>query len=157
MVFNHRRQTRWQWMRAACLGAAMLASTAAMAVDNPDAPDRMAAFEQRIQPLEAAVANQHTTADMLRASSAYAKQLDVELNQTYRELMAKVGANGAQKLRASQRNWLSFMTTEAAFIDGTWNAKDFGSTSALSRSEYRNSLTKARIVQLLGYLRSYPE
>ncbi|WP_312414564.1 lysozyme inhibitor LprI family protein [Comamonas sp.] len=156
MVFNHRRQTRWQWMRAACLGAAMLASTAAMAVDNPDAPDRLAAFEQRIQPLEAAVANQNTTADMLRASSAYAKQLDVELNQTYRELMAKVGANGAQKLRASQRNWLAFMTTEAAFIDGTWNAKDFGSTSALSRSEYRNRVTKARIVQLLDYLRSYP-
>lgn len=156
MVFNHRRQTRWQWMRAACLGAAMLASTAAMAVDNPDAPDRMAAFEQRIQPLEAAVANQNTTADMLRASSAYAKQLDVELNQTYRELMAKVGATGAQKLRASQRNWLAFMTTEAAFIDGTWNAKDFGSTSALSRSEYRNRVTKARIVQLLDYLRSYP-
>lgn len=155
MVFNHRRQTRWQWMRATCLGAAMLASTAAMAVDNPDAPDRMAAFEQRIQPLEAAVANQNTTADMLRASSAYAKQLDVELNQTYRELMAKVGANGAQKLRASQRNWLAFMTTEAAFIDGTWNAKDFGSTSALSRSEYRNRVTKARIVQLLDYLRSY--
>lgn len=156
MVFNHRRQTRWQWMRATCLGAAMLASTAAMAVDNPDAPDRMAAFEQRIQPLEAAVANQNTTADMLRASSAYAKQLDVELNQTYRELMAKVGATGAQKLRASQRNWLAFMTTEAAFIDGTWNAKDFGSTSALSRSEYRNRVTKARIVQLLDYLRSYP-
>ena len=156
MVFNHRRQTRWQWMRAACLGAAMLASTAAMAVDNPDAPDRLAAFEQRIQPLEAAVANQNTTADMLRASSAYAKQLDVELNQTYRELMAKVGATGAQKLRASQRNWLAFMTTEAAFIDGTCNAKDFGSTSALSRSEYRNRVTKARIVQLLDYLRSYP-
>lgn len=156
MVFNHRRQTRWQWMRAACLGAAMLASTAAMAVDNPDAPDRLAAFEQRIQPLEAAVANQNTTADMLRASSAYAKQLDVELNQTYRELMAKVGANGAQKLRASQRNWLAFITTEAAFIDGTWNAKDFGSASALSRSEYRNRVTKARIVQLLDYLRSYP-
>ncbi len=156
MVFNHRRQTRWQWMRAACLGAAMLASTAAMAVDNPDAPDRLAAFEQRIQPLEAAVANQNTTADMLRASSAYAKQLDVELNQTYRELMAKVGATGAQKLRASQRNWLAFMTTEAAFIDGTWNAKDFGSTSALSRSEYRNRVTKARIIQLLDYLRSYP-
>ena len=156
MVFNHRRQTRWQWMRAACLGAAMLASTAAMAVDNPDAPDRLAAFEQRIQPLEAAVANQNTTADMLRASSAYAKQLDVELNQTYRELMAKVGATGAQKLRASQRKWLAFMTTEAAFIDGTWNAKDFGSTSALSRSEYRNRVTKARIVQLLDYLRSYP-
>lgn len=156
MVFNHRRQTRWQWMRAACLGAAMLASTAAMAVDNPDAPDRLAAFEQRIQPLEAAVANQNTTADMLRASSAYAKQLDVELNETYRELMAKVGATGAQKLRASQRNWLAFMTTEAAFIDGTWNAKDFGSTSALSRSEYRNRVTKARIVQLLDYLRSYP-
>ena len=156
MVFNHRRQTRWQWMRAACLGAAMLASTAAMAVDNPDAPDRLAAFEQRIQPLEAAVANQNTTADMLRASSAYAKQLDVELNQTYRELMAKVGATGAQKLRASQRNWLAFMTTEAAFIDGTWNAKDFGSTSVLSRSEYRNRVTKARIIQLLDYLRSYP-
>lgn len=155
MVFNHRRQTRWQWMRAACLGAAMLASTAAMAVDNPDAPDRLAAFEQRIQPLEAAVANQNTTADMLRASSAYAKQLDVELNQTYRELMAKVGATGAQKLRASQRNWLAFMATETAFIDGTWNAKDFGSTSALSRSEYRNRVTKARIVQLLDYLRSY--
>ncbi len=156
MVFNNSRQTRWPSMRATFLGAAILVSTAAMAVDNPDAPDRMAAFEQRIQPLEAAVANQNTTADMLRASSAYAKQLDVELNQIYRELMTKVGPTGAQKLRASQRNWLSFMTTEAAFIDGTWNAKDFGSTSALSRSEYRNRVTKARIVQLLDYLRSYP-
>ncbi|MCD2165408.1 lysozyme inhibitor LprI family protein [Comamonas koreensis] len=156
MVFNNSRQTRWPSMRATFLGAAILVSTAAMAVDNPDAPDRMAAFEQRIQPLEAAVANQNTTADMLRASSAYAKQLDVELNQIYRELMTKVGPTGAQKLRASQRNWLSFITTEAAFIDGTWNAKDFGSTSALSRSEYRNRVTKARIVQLLDYLRSYP-
>lgn len=156
MVFNNSRQTRWPSMRATFLGAAILVSTAAMAVDNPDAPDRLAAFEQRIQPLEAAVANQNTTADMLRASSAYAKQLDVELNQIYRELMTKVGPTGAQKLRASQRNWLSFMTTEAAFIDGTWNAKDFGSTSALSRSEYRNRVTKARIVQLLDYLRSYP-
>lgn len=156
MVFNNSRQPRWQWMRAACLGVAVLASTAAMAVDNPDAPDRLAAFEQRIQPLEAAIGNQNTTADMLRASSAYAKQLDVELNQTYRALMAKLGAPAAQKLRAAQRSWLSFMTTEAAFIDGTWNAQDFGSASALSRSEYRNRLTKARIVQLLDYLRSYP-
>ncbi|MCS4294065.1 uncharacterized protein YecT (DUF1311 family) [Comamonas sp. BIGb0152] len=156
MVFNNSRQPRWPWMRAACLGIAVFASTAAMAVDNPDAPDRLAAFEQRIQPLEAAISNQNTTADMLRASNAYAKQLDVELNQTYRELMAKLGAPAAQKLRVAQRGWLSFMTTEAAFIDGTWNAQDFGSASALSRSEYRNSLTKARIVQLLGYLRSYP-
>lgn len=156
MVFNNSRQPRWQWMRAACLGVAVFASTAAMAVDNPDAPDRLAGFEQRIQPLEAAIGNQNTTADMLRASSAYAKQLDVELNHTYRELMAKLGAPAAQKLRAAQRSWLSFMTTEAVFIDGTWNAQDFGSASALSRSEYRNRLTKARIVQLLDYLRSYP-
>ncbi len=146
----------WSWpARAKLLALALLAAYSArfvQALDHPDAPDYVAAFEQRAQPFADAV---HETTDT-DATAAYSAFLDCELNLAYRELLARVDAEARPKLQASQRAWLAFYEAELAFIAGNWTPRNFGSSSALSRADYRADLVRARILTLLNYLKNYP-
>ena len=92
---------------------------------------------------------------MAQAGAAYAKALDRELNQAYRQLLAQLDTASAEKLRASQRAWLAYAKAEAAFIDASWTQERFGSSSVLSKWDYRNTLTKERTRALLLYLQNY--
>lgn len=127
----------------------------ATALENPDAPDLLARFEQRMQPFAARFADQSSTAGIAQAGAVYAKALDSELNQAYRQLLAKLDTASAEKLRASQRAWLAHAKAETAFIDVSWTQERFGTSSVLSKWDYSNTLTKERTRALLLYLQNY--
>ena len=61
-----------------------------------------------------------------------------------------------QALTFSQRQWGLFRDAESDFIGGNWSPKNFGSSSALSRADYRATLVRQRVVMLLAYLQNYP-
>jgi uncharacterized protein YecT (DUF1311 family) len=128
----------------------------AYAIDNPDAPDEVAAFEQRAKPFEERFNNQTNTSGINQAGADYAKFLDEELNSAYQRLLKKLDTpNAREQLRKSQHAWLAYYQAETNFIWTNWTPANFGSSSALSRQQYRNSLLKERVEVLLHYLRNY--
>ena len=92
------------------------ATLAAAAIDNPDAPDRVAAFAARAAPLEAALAETSGGSAASQAGQAYAVFLDTELNTAYHALLARLQPPARQALVVSQRQWLRFRDAEQGFI-----------------------------------------
>jgi uncharacterized protein YecT (DUF1311 family) len=144
-------------LQALLLAALLATAGASHAIDNPDAPDRRAAFAQRAKPLEDRLASQDSTADMAQAGIDYVRFLDAELNATYQQLLRKLPADSAQKLKVSQRAWLAHYQAEQGFIVGHWTTARFGTSAALSRPQYQAALLKSRILILLDYLQNYPD
>jgi uncharacterized protein YecT (DUF1311 family) len=143
------------WLRVALL-TLVLFSNLAFAIDNPDAPDLVAEFELREKPLIAAIQKPtNTTTDFSIAYANYQEFLDKELNKVYKTLRKDLPADKQKQLKASQVSWLKYRDLEFAFIDSTWNNIDFGSSSAISRGEYRASLIRNRLVQLMHYATSF--
>ena len=132
-----------------------LAASLAHAIDNPDAPDEVAAFEQRAKPLEEHFLRQSETSGIHQAGAAYAKFLDQELNRAYQLLLKKLDSSTREQLKKSQRAWLAHYQAEAQFIDANWTPAHFGDSYVLSRQDYRNTLVKERVLVLLRYLRNY--
>jgi uncharacterized protein YecT (DUF1311 family) len=141
----------WSW-------AAMLSMAGpAWAIDNPDAPDRKAAFLARAKPYEERLSEASGGGPALApAAAAYAGFLDDEMNRAYRQLLGRVNGDARQALVLSQRQWLLFRDAEMRFIGRNWTAGNFGSSSALSRADYRAALFRQRVLTLLDYLRNYP-
>ena len=126
------------------------------AIDNPDAPDYVAEFEQRAQPFATVIHQQaKTTQETLKAYADYEKFLDKELNDVYKKLIGKLGAEQQTKLKKSQRDWIKYRDTEFDFIASNWTTKNFGSSSVLSRGDYRTSILRNRVEQLLYYWKNY--
>ena len=126
------------------------------AVDNPDAPDYVASFNQRSEKFETAI-HQHakTTQDTLMAYADYERFLDGELNKAYNALLAKLAASQQAGIRESQRNWIKYRDSEFGFIAGNWTAKNFGSSAVLSCGAYRTTVLRERAALLLHYLKNY--
>jgi uncharacterized protein YecT (DUF1311 family) len=144
-------------LRAVVLAfVAVAAAGAAWAVDNPDAPDRAAAFEARVQPLEDALAATSGGPASARAGQALAEQLDAELNRAYGELSRALEAPARQALQASQRQWLRWRDAELAFAERQWTPQRSGSSYTLSRALHRAALIKARVAALNAALADYP-
>jgi len=142
--------------RRVFLGAAALfVAGSARAIDNPDAPDRKAEFLARAQPYEERLAAESGGPAMAMAATAYAKFLDVELNRAYQQLLGQLGDDARRALTRSQREWLRYLDAETRFIDRNWTPRNFGSSSALSRADYRSTLIKQRVLTLLAYLQNY--
>jgi len=132
-----------------------LISSASFAIDNPDAPDYVSAFESRAKPLEDALAYQTSISEVARASVAYSDFLDAELNKAYQALMKQLDAKARAKMKVSQRAWLSYFKAETEFISENWTPANFGSSYILSRAQYRLSALKERTKVLLSYLQNY--
>jgi uncharacterized protein YecT (DUF1311 family) len=133
-----------------------LTAPLAYALDNPEAPDYVAEFQQRARPFENNFDKQTSIYDTSQAGVAYAKFLDKELNQAYQSLLKKLDDPKArEQLRKSQRAWLTYYQAETNFIWTNWVTTNFGSSYELSRQSYRNALVKERIEVLLNYLRNY--
>jgi uncharacterized protein YecT (DUF1311 family) len=131
-------------------------SVPCLALDNPDAPDYVADFQQRAQVFEAAIHRQaKTTQDYLRAYAEYEQFLDKELNTAYQSLLAKLGTEQQVKLKQAQRNWIKYRNSEVDFIAENWTTKNFGSSAVLSRGAYRTMLIRDRTTLLLNYLKNY--
>ena len=144
--------------RRRALAALLLAGLAAtaQAIDNPDAPDRVAAFASRAAPLEQQLAATDGGSAAVRAGQAYADFLDAELNTAYQALLARLQPPARAALVESQRRWLRFRDGEQAFIGQQWTAARNGSSASLSVAGYRNALVRQRVVQLLQYSAEYP-
>ncbi len=136
--------------------ACMLPAWPVFAVDNPDAPDYVAAFEKRAQPYEAKISERAgVTSDVIAAYADYGRFLEAELNQSYQALTKKLGPLQKKQLVLSQNKWLAFRAAEIVFIDANWTMEQFGTSSHLSRGAYSARITKDRILALLHYLKSY--
>ena len=124
--------------------------------DNTKAPNYVAEFERRAQPFEKRLYDQSRVSGTAQAGAAYAKFLDRELNQAYQLLLKKiVDPKAREQLKKSQRAWLVYYKAETDFITTNWIPDNFGTSYALSREIYWNSLTNDRIEILLSYLSNY--
>lgn len=126
------------------------------AVDNPDAPDRVATFERSADPFEKQLAATDGGSAATRAERAYADFLDAELNTAYRTLLSYLKGPARAALVESQRRWLRFRDAEYGLIACHWTRERTGSSASLSIAMYRNALVKERVVQLLRYAAEYP-
>ena len=163
-------ELRWTGARAAWLrqwrallqglvagvAAWLLMQAPCWAIDNPDAPDLVAAFQSRAQPFEARLSEAAGGPGLPPAARANAAFLEAELDQAYQQLLRQLGKPARATLLLSQRQWLRFRDAEGVFIDGNWVAQDFGSSAALSRADYRAGLVKQRVLSLLAYRQNYP-
>ena len=138
------------------LVAWLLALAPAWAIDNPDSPDLLVAFQLRAQPFEARLSESAGGPGQAQSARAYAVFMEAELNQAYRSLLPHLDKPARAALQLSQRQWLRFRDAEQVFIDGNWVAQDFGSSAALSRADYRAGLVKQRVLSLLAYRQNYP-
>lgn len=153
--------TWFGWCRAEAVLLVLLALGAqaaapAWAVDNPDAPNYVAEFEQRAKPFEDKIDQAAGSGAVVEAYAGYERFLDDELNHAYAALARKLDLKGKLQLQRSQRAWLTFRDAEATFIRDNWTMQRFGSSSQLSRGAYRSTIAKDRILGLLNYLKNYP-
>lgn len=151
MLTTGLRQAAFLW-----LALGVLASTPAWALDDPDAPERVAEFAQRAQSFEDALGEKAGSGAETAALADYERFLEAELNQAYAMLSGKLNATPRRALLKSQRAWLRFRDAEFAFIGDHWTPARFGTSARLSRGLYRSTVTKDRILSLLNYLRNYP-
>lgn len=128
----------------------------AYAIDNPDAPDYVAEFSEQADALESDMLDAADRTERAKASGTYNDFLDAQLNGAYRRLIKRLPAEQREQLQTSQRQWLVFRDAELAFIEGNWVPERFGSSYSLSRSQYRAGVVRARIEQLLWYLKNDP-
>ncbi|MEN0038189.1 MAG: lysozyme inhibitor LprI family protein [Cellvibrio sp.] len=134
----------------------VLFSNLTFAIDNPDAPDFIAEFEVREKPLIAAIEKPtNTTGDYAVFYASYLKFLDKELNTVYKTLRTKLPADKQKQLKASQVSWIKYRDLEFMFIDSTWNNKDFGTSSGISRGQYKASVVRDRVIQLMHYAKTF--
>ncbi len=131
-------------------------ATLSFAIDNPDAPDYVGEFEKKIAPLEKYITQDaKTTLDMDQGYTKLEKALDQELNVAYKLLISKLDPKEKESLKSSQIRWLKYRDAEFKWIIENWNNNKFGSSSAISRGQYRTTIIKERVLQLLNYLKNY--
>ena len=128
----------------------------ACAIDNPDAPDYIAALELREKSYQQSINKpENSSRDYLIAFDDYQTFLDKELNKAYQLVMSKLPEARKAELKASQRQWIKYRDAEFELIKNNWSKQNFGSSSAISRGSYRCKLIKDRVVQLLDYAKNY--
>lgn len=136
--------------------ASLIITNPCPAIDNPDAPNHVAEFENRAAPYEARITEQGgTTAEVRDALAEYERFLDRELNAAYKSLMKQLEEPLKTSLRHSQRQWIAYRDVEFQFIEETWTRAAFGSSAVLSRGQYRAAIIKARVRQLYAYLMNF--
>ena len=125
------------------------------AIDNPDTPDYVAQFESRIKVHEDYIDKASTTVDFGRGYGELCAALDKELNTAYKQLLSKLSEPEQKSLRDSQRQWLKYRDAEYKFISDSITRDKFGSSAVMSAGAYKTSLVKARVIELLWYLKQY--
>jgi len=126
------------------------------AIDNPDAPDLIGEFEKRESIYLTAIDNpENSTRDYLVAYDNYLIFLDEELNKASEVIKLKLPEERKSELIAAQLNWIKYRDAEFEFIKNTWTRKDFGSSAGISRGDYRASIVKDRVIQLLHYAKNF--
>ncbi len=131
-------------------------STLTCAVDNPDLPDTVGAFELREKPFLVSVNNpDNGYRASLLAYNDYLIFLDQELNAAYSELKFKLPESAKKQLKDSQLNWLKYRDLEFELISSTWTRIGYGSSAGIIRGNYRASIVRDRVIQLIYYSKGY--
>ncbi len=133
----------------------LCAGYAAAAIDNPDAPDLVAAFRARLAPFEQRV-SEAAGGDVNTALTQQARFLDNELNTAYQTLLRRLAAPQRQLLAQSQRPWLPHRDAGFKLAARLWTRELSGSSANLGRGLYQAALVRQRIEQLLSILRTLP-
>lgn len=145
---------RHSWLGIATL-TFMFFSNPIFAIDNPDAPDLIAEFEVRERPFIIAIENPNNTSqDYAAAYTSYLKFLDKELNTVYPILRKKLPQAQQKHLKAAQISWIKHRDLEFAFIDKTWTNIDSGTSSSISRGQYKATVVRTRVIQLMHYAKT---
>lgn len=135
----------------------LLFSNIAIAIDKPEAPNYVAEFEKRLAPLYSYVREKaSSTPEYARGYAEIEKALDGELNLAYTKLLSKLGVPEQKLLYQSQKAWLKFRDVEFKLIEENWSSAKFGTSSVISRGDYKASIIKNRVVSLLWYLKTFP-
>ncbi len=128
----------------------------AYAIDNPEAPDLIGEFEKREIIYLTDIDNpQNSTRDFLVAYDNYLTFLDEELNKASEILSSKLPEARKSELIAAQKHWIKYRDAEFELIKNTWTRKEFGSSAGVSRGDYRTSIVKDRVIQLLHYVKNF--
>ncbi len=144
------------WLKGLVLFGMMTLVSPAKAIDNPDAPDYIGEFQAREQQYLKEIDNpNNTTLGFSGAYEEYQNFLDRELNIAYKLIKSKLSAARQAELKRSQRNWIKFRDAEFELINNNWTQENFGSSSGLSRGNYRTTIIKNRVLQLLFYAINY--
>ena len=97
-----------------------------------------------------APAEAQTQAEMNNQASAEFTRIDRELNKLYPQLLAKLDAEGQEKLKVSQHAWVAFRDAQAEVDADTSRG---GTMAPLLRATSRTQTTRDRIEQLRGLLK----
>ena len=152
-------ETKVRSARFTLLGVAaillMMCGNFSFAIDNPDAPDLIAAFEAKEKPILATAENpDNGYRASLVAYTDYLTFLDKELNTVYKSLQSKLPKDKQDGLKQSQVNWLKYRDSEFSLIEGTWTKENFGSSSSITRGQYKAAIVRDRVIQLMHYTKS---
>ena len=128
----------------------------AFAIDNPDSKNFIRALESREAIYLSAINDtRKSTKEYLVAYENYVNFLDRELEKAYRLAHSKLTPLRQQDLLRSQRHWKAFRSAEFELINNNWNRQNFGSSAGVSRGNYRSTVIKNRVLQLLHYANNY--
>lgn len=142
--------------RAFLVLAVLSISFSACAIDNPDAADYISKFEQSLKPYIKQINNpENNNRQAVVAYSRYQNFLESEMKVAYKTLKTKLNKREYSRLKESQENWVRFRNSEFKFIDNNWTRKKFGSSYVVSRGDYKCTVIKNRIIELLNYAKNY--
>ena len=100
--------------------------------------------------LPLAPAGAQTQGEMNQEAFADYKKADQELNKVYPKVLAKLDAEGQEKLKAAQRAWVAFRDAQAA-LDA--DMARGGTMSPLLRATSLSATTQERTKQLRAFLK----
>lgn len=145
--------------KIACLAAITVVcflTTLTYAIDNPEAPDYIGEFKSREKVFIDKINNpKNTNQEYLAAYNGYLIFLEKELNTAFSSLIPKLAKDQQEELKNSQKKWLKFRDAEFEFIINNWARDNFGSSAWISRGDYRTTIVRERVIQLLYYLLNY--
>jgi uncharacterized protein YecT (DUF1311 family) len=101
-----------------------------------------------------------TQSEMNTCASDEAARADVELNETYRKLLAQAGnqEDSVSKIKAAERAWIAYRD---AYIDAMYPAKnkqaEYGSMFPMEATLLRAKLTQQQILALKELLKQYSD
>ena len=92
-----------------------------------------------------------TQAAMRACLNARYQEVDVTLNQVYKQLMAQLSSTQKTKFKQAQRAWITFRDASAAFAASTAEGGSLAPTLSLAELV---SMTEARVVAMQEILRA---
>ncbi len=97
-----------------------------------------------------AIGSNQTTVGTINCIQTAMEEWDAELNKYYKLLMNTLNTDEQEKLRAAQRQWITFRDKEFEFIETMYENMD-GTMWKIVAADSRNSFVKQRALELISY------